>query len=321
MRLVSLALLTLALTLLGTSKAPAQQGVVFAAGRVLAGHPEEASWRISVERTLVGPVGTEGSLLVLPGVRPAQGQLYGVGADLTLFAGAHRLPTLLIGVAAGVGLGQQERFWAAGSLGLRMPLLERGPVRILAEARWRNLTVTGRDGIEVGLALGWRARAVPGQGMAPRGGLWVPPPTADLLRARGIPETKAKLLGNIVATAVEEMGQPYVWGGTGDGTGGFDCSGLIHYAYSRYGIALPRTALGQSGAGIGIRRDLEALLPGDILTFAEHGTQVTHVGLYVGDGRFIHSASGGVRLSRLADEDPEGRWWLRRWVGVRRVVE
>ena len=52
-----------------------------------------------------------------------------------------------------------------------------------------------------------------------------------ILRSRGIPETKARLLGNVVNTALEEMGQPYVWGGTGNGNGGFDCSGLIQYAY------------------------------------------------------------------------------------------
>jgi cell wall-associated NlpC family hydrolase len=45
------------------------------------------------------------------------------------------------------------------------------------------------------------------------------------------------------------------------------------------------------------------------------------VGLYVGEGRFIHTATRGVRLSRLAEDDPDGNYWLRRWVGVRRIVE
>ena len=61
-------------------------------------------------------------------------------------------------------------------------------------------------------------------------------------------------------------------------------------------------------------------LPGDILTFGD-GSDVTHVGMYVGEGRFIHSASRGVRVSRLAEDDADGRWWLRRWLGVRRIVE
>jgi cell wall-associated NlpC family hydrolase len=149
----------------------------------------------------------------------------------------------------------------------------------------------------------------------------VPRATTDRLRAAGIPEDKARRIGDVVSTALEEMGQPYVWGGTGDGSGGFDCSGLIYYAYGRHGVRIPRTAQGQSAAGIPIRRDLGALLPGDILTFSESDGEVTHVGLYVGEGRFIHSASTGVRLSRLAEDDSYGRYWLRRWVGVRRVVE
>lgn len=152
-------------------------------------------------------------------------------------------------------------------------------------------------------------------------GLYVPRRTAEFLATRGIPEEKARLLGNVVSTALEEMGQPYVWGGTGDGSGGFDCSGLIYFSYARHGVRIPRTSAGQATAGIAIERGIDALLPGDILTFAENGSDVTHVGLYVGEERFIHSASGGVRLSRLVEEDPNGRYWLRRWVGVRRVVE
>jgi cell wall-associated NlpC family hydrolase len=48
---------------------------------------------------------------------------------------------------------------------------------------------------------------------------------------------------------------------------------------------------------------------------------VTHVGLYVGNGRFIHSASRGVQLSLLSPDDPYGKWWYTRWVGARRVLE
>jgi cell wall-associated NlpC family hydrolase len=48
---------------------------------------------------------------------------------------------------------------------------------------------------------------------------------------------------------------------------------------------------------------------------------VSHVGLYIGDGRFIHSASRGVQISVLSDDDPYGRWWFKRWVGARRIIE
>ncbi|NOT08939.1 MAG: hypothetical protein HOP28_12140, partial [Gemmatimonadales bacterium] len=47
---------------------------------------------------------------------------------------------------------------------------------------------------------------------------------------------------------------------------------------------------------------------------------VTHVGLYVGDGRLIHSARGGVQISPLASADPTGGWWWARWLGARRVL-
>ncbi len=299
----------------------AQRGVFLTAGRVTAGDPNESSWRLTVQRDVVGPLGADIALQILPGARPEAGELYGIGGDLTLFADARRLPTVFVGAAAGIGVRDQEGIWYGGSVGMRMPLVVLGAMRLMAEGRWRNLTVEGRDGLEFGVAIGYRPRRAVTAGQSESAGLWIPGSTTDRLRAGGIPETKARLLGQVVSTALEEMGQPYVWGGTGDGSGGFDCSGLIQYAYGRHGVRLPRTSASQANAGVAIRRDLDALLPGDILTFSEHGADITHVGLYVGEGRFIHSASGGVRVSRLAEDDPDGRWWLKRWVGVRRVVE
>jgi hypothetical protein len=304
------------------SPVAAQNGVFITGGRVLPGTSTAPSWYLTLEKDISGPLGVDGSLLVLPGSPSANGNLYGAGADLTLFGASAGVPTLFVGVSGGIGAGGQSKLWASGSFGLRMPVIVLGPVRVMAEGRWRSLTISGRNGIEVGIAAGYRSRGHGAEALQPESaGLWVPPPTADILRARGIPEVKARLLGNVVNTALEEMGQPYLWGGTGNGSGGFDCSGLIQYAYGRYNISIPRTSVGQAGAGIAIRRDPETLLPGDILVFAEHGDQPTHVGLYVGDGKFIHSASKGVRLSRLSEDDVEGRGWLRRWIGVRRIVE
>ncbi|MEO5800265.1 MAG: C40 family peptidase [Gemmatimonadales bacterium] len=302
--------------------AAGQQGFFVTAGRVTAGTPNESSWRLTLQRDLAGPLGLDLSLIELPGGRPREGELYGVGADVTLFSDARGLPTVFVGAAAGLGLGDQRRFWTSGSLGLRMPLVVLGTFRLSLEGRWRNITVPDRDGLEFGIALGYRVRRDRDATRPESAGLWAPRATADALRAGGIPEAKARLLTDVVSTALEEMGQPYVWGGTGDGNGGFDCSGLIHYAYSRHGVSLPRTAASQAIAGTAIRRDADGLLPGDILTFTgERGENVTHVGLYVGEGRFIHSATGGVRLSRLNEDDPDGRYWLKRWVGVRRIVE
>ncbi len=117
------------------------------------------------------------------------------------------------------------------------------------------------------------------------------------------------------------MGRPYEYGGTGEDGGGFDCSGLIQYAYGRHGVTLPRRSVDQAREGTAIGKKYEALLPGDVLTFSNRGGPVTHVGLYIGEGKFIHSATRGVQVSVLSGDDPYGRWWYVRWVGVRRIVE
>ena len=147
-------------------------------------------------------------------------------------------------------------------------------------------------------------------------------PDPDLGPGLSLAETE--LLGaGIVGTAREAMGRPYRLGGKGDDGSGFDCSGLIQFAYGEHGIALPRVSVDQALAGVGIPREVEQLLPGDLLTFSRNpgGKQVTHVGMYVGEGRFIHSSSSrGVTESALTQDDPEGRWWLKRWLGARRVI-
>jgi len=116
------------------------------------------------------------------------------------------------------------------------------------------------------------------------------------------------------------MGRPYEYGGTGEDGEGFDCSGLIQYAYGKHGIALPRRSMDQAREGSPVKTSLTALAAGDLLTFSNSGGPVTHVGLYMGEGRFIHSASRGVQVSVLSPDEPYGRWWYVRWVGARRIV-
>lgn len=125
---------------------------------------------------------------------------------------------------------------------------------------------------------------------------------------------------DVVQTALDVIGSPYQWGGTAEN--GFDCSGLIQYAYARHGIRLPRTSRDQALSGAAVPAVIDSLQPGDILAFAgRSGGGVTHVGLYIGEGKFIHSSSTGVRLSRLDEDDPEGAYWIPKWVGVRRVLQ
>src|SRR5438445_476490 len=85
----------------------------------------------------------------------------------------------------------------------------------------------------------------------------------------------------------------------------------------------PRKSSPLSGpwAGAEVTPLIDALRPGDILLFsARAGAGVTHVGMYVGELKFIHSSNRGVKLSRLDPQDPEGAYWLDRWVGARRII-
>ncbi|MFI8088111.1 NlpC/P60 family protein [Streptomyces sp. NPDC086080] len=101
-----------------------------------------------------------------------------------------------------------------------------------------------------------------------------------------------------VAYAYEKIGSPYVWGATGPDA--FDCSGLVQAAYRSAGVSLPRTTYAQIDAGRRVPRS--ELLPGDLVFFY---SGISHVGIYVGDGRMIHAPnpSAPVRVAPL-DEMP-----------------
>ncbi len=124
------------------------------------------------------------------------------------------------------------------------------------------------------------------------------------------------LRDSLVALAKAQLGRRYVYGGTSP-EHGFDCSGLVRYISAALHLDLPRTAAQQARAGKRVARDTTRLLPGDILTFGRG--RVSHVGIYIGDGRFIHasSAAGKVIESEL-DRAPAPR--IKPWRGVRRLV-
>lgn len=109
--------------------------------------------------------------------------------------------------------------------------------------------------------------------------------------------------------ALEQVGKPYQYGGqTPDG---FDCSGLTIYVYNHFGIQLPRTTSAQYGSS----SPVEKPEVGDLVFFDPEGNGVSHVGIYTGNGEFVHAPSSGkvVRVSRL-----DSAYWSSRFVGARR---
>jgi cell wall-associated NlpC family hydrolase len=95
---------------------------------------------------------------------------------------------------------------------------------------------------------------------------------------------------------------------------GFDCSGFVHYVFaSALGIDLPENSVSQFHAGMQIARD--EMRTGDLVFFHIHGKRISHVGIYLGEGRFIHSPTTGqrVRVDRLDEH-----YWARRFAGAKR---
>jgi len=113
--------------------------------------------------------------------------------------------------------------------------------------------------------------------------------------------------GGVVGIAMQYLGTPYVYGGASPG--GFDCSGLVMYAFAQIGVSLPHNAAAQYGYGMPVSRD--QLQAGDLVFFNGLG----HVGIYVGGGSFIHAPHTGdvVKISSLTG------WYASTFVGGRRL--
>jgi len=112
-------------------------------------------------------------------------------------------------------------------------------------------------------------------------------------------------------------GGKYVWGGTSPK--GFDCSGYVQYLYKKHNVNLPRTAWAQSKKGLSVDKD--DLQKGDLLFFLtdkKRGIPVTHVGIYIGNGEFIHAASKkkGIIISPV-----HSGYYANKFVSAKRVLD
>jgi peptidoglycan DL-endopeptidase CwlO len=144
-----------------------------------------------------------------------------------------------------------------------------------------------------------------------------PDPAADTANALGVagatPEGTTVAppgrYGGVVGIAMRYLGTPYVYGGASPS--GFDCSGLVMYAFAQVGVSLPHSSYAQYSMGVPVSRD--QLQPGDLVFFDGLG----HVGIYVGGGQFIHAPHTGdvVKISSLSES-----WYASTYVGARRIL-
>jgi peptidoglycan DL-endopeptidase CwlO len=113
----------------------------------------------------------------------------------------------------------------------------------------------------------------------------------------------------VANVALSQLNTPYVWAGAAPG--GFDCSGLVMWAYAQVGVSLPHSTYAQYGYGVPVSRD--QLQPGDLVFFDGLG----HVGIYIGGGQFVHAPHTGdvVKISSM-DES----WYASTYVGARRIL-
>lgn len=138
-------------------------------------------------------------------------------------------------------------------------------------------------------------------------------PCLDSTGSRGDGDIVTPLGQQAVEYAMQYLGVPYVWGGNGPNC--FDCSGLTKYVYGHFGYTLNRTASAQLSNGVSVSRS--ELQPGDLVFFdnGKVSTPVSHVGIYIGNGQFIHASTNSycVEISNLSGH------YLNTYVYARRI--
>ena len=141
-----------------------------------------------------------------------------------------------------------------------------------------------------------------------------PPSPAAALRVVDVAPADPVRANDVLMRALGLVGTPYRWGGNTP-AGGFDCSGLVGFVFlDAARLPLPRTT-GEIAKVKAAKPPRDRLAPGDLVLF---GQPTFHVGIYVGEGRFVHAPSTGgtVRLDRL-----DGPYWGRHYQGARRLLD
>lgn len=125
---------------------------------------------------------------------------------------------------------------------------------------------------------------------------------------------------SVVQMARAQIGKRYRTGGQSPERG-FDCSGLVAYVMSALNLHVPRTARLQANEGLAVQKDTTLLLPGDLLTFGKRKNKkdVSHIGIYVGDGRYVHASSVAGRVIESPINRPPSPL-IKAWRGARRIV-
>lgn len=117
----------------------------------------------------------------------------------------------------------------------------------------------------------------------------------------------------VVHDAKALIGVRYRYGGR-DPRKGLDCSGLVWYIYHKHGSVMPRRARDMFQVGSEVSKS--QLEPGDLVFFDTEGPKPGHVGVYMGDGRFLHAPSSG---GRVREDELANNYWRHAWVGARRI--
>ena len=136
-----------------------------------------------------------------------------------------------------------------------------------------------------------------------------PPPSPSLETTEVSPAAQGAY-----EAAQKELGVPYLWGGESP-QAGFDCSGLMQWAYHQAGISIPRTAAEQATAGTPVSRS--QLHEGDLVFFRISGGEIDHVGMYVGHDEFIEAPRTGEVIQKASLNDP---YWAEHFAAARRIV-